>query len=157
MTTVSVQPTTSEPNEREAFERVLSNLDFIDFANSMSVKELIRLGFHEAWQHQQKRIDELEANVKFWQENSVDLEYKCLDKNLANESLQAKLDHKQRYLDAMDIKGGYAKLESENNALQAQLNVAIEALEKTLANTYDLSPKADFIREALAEINRIGE
>jgi len=57
MTTVSVQPMKSEPNEREAFERVLSNLDFIDFANSMSVKELIRLGFHEAWQHQQNRIE----------------------------------------------------------------------------------------------------
>jgi hypothetical protein len=45
-----------------------------------------------AWQHQQKRIDELEASIKFWQENSVDLEYKCLDKNLANDTLQAKLN-----------------------------------------------------------------
>jgi hypothetical protein len=33
-------------NEREEFERVLSNLDFIDFAKSMPVEDLIRLGFH---------------------------------------------------------------------------------------------------------------
>ena len=38
------------------------------------------------------RIKELEAEVKKWQTNSVDLEYKCLDKNLLNDELTAKLD-----------------------------------------------------------------
>lgn len=35
------------------------------------------------------RVEELELTVKKWQENSVDLEYKCLDKNLLNAELIA--------------------------------------------------------------------
>ena len=36
-----------------------------------------------------ERVAELELTVKKWQENSVDLEYKCLDKNLQIDELQA--------------------------------------------------------------------
>jgi mevalonate pyrophosphate decarboxylase len=111
MTTVSVQPTTSEPNER----------DIPTMSHFANVNDCVL------------------AREKWYQDRI--------------ESLQAKLDHKQRYLDAMDIKGGYAKLESENNALQAQLTKAVAAL-----NYYKQFPiLGDKAIEALIEIKKIGE
>lgn len=61
MTTVSVQPTTSEPNEREAFlkwyqDTWMCSEEKIQQWKNTSVADIAEF----AWQHQQKRIDELE-------------------------------------------------------------------------------------------------
>lgn len=51
-----------------------------------------RTGMIEAWQAAQQQsageIAELKSTVKKWQENSVDLEYSCLDKNILITELQ---------------------------------------------------------------------
>jgi hypothetical protein len=90
------------------------------------------LWYQDGSEHQQKRIDELECSLQNWIDFSKKWERLCKEKDGEIESLQAKC----------------VLLEKQNT-------VAIEALDKTLANTYALSPKADFIRESLAEINRL--
>lgn len=49
-----------------------------------------------------ERVAELELTVKKWQENSVDLEYKCLDKNLQIAELQADNERLREALERLD-------------------------------------------------------
>jgi hypothetical protein len=122
-------------NEREEFERLFvrnyaKGFDLVigeDGDYVRAIEHYSYLAFRFAWQYQQKRIDGLECSLQTWIDFSKKWESLCKEKDVEIESLQAKL------------------------------NVAVNALEKTLANTYALSPKSDFIKESLAEINRIGE
>ena len=57
-TNVSVQPTTSEPNEREAFEQLWIECQFIDDP-SKCFSDLV----YQALKHQQSRIDFLEDKI----------------------------------------------------------------------------------------------
>jgi hypothetical protein len=175
MTTVSVQPTTNEQNEqneREAFERdfiadLLAKHDcnegeariYLKRRNGIYVHHNTNNKWHgwqAAWQHQQKRIDELEADL------TVMKIYKQLSKS--DKEILAK--------DAMDF------LASRVESLQAQLTIAVDVLEKQQENSNKLrcflwnnakSQSAyekmqalgdlvtDGIAEALAEIKKIGE
>ena len=90
MTTVSVQPTTSEPNERESFE------NWYKSEKNPPLKQIYDTpakdcAYH-AWKHQQKRIDELEellsdrtGDVKFEYERAESLQAKL---NVAVEGLK---------------------------------------------------------------------
>lgn len=91
MTTVSVQPTTSETNEREAFELYCKRYKFdllkaecqcCTYDNSET--ELKWNIWVAAWQHQQNRIDELEEMLQMNADESM------REPELI-ESLQAKL------------------------------------------------------------------
>jgi len=56
--------TTSEPNERESFEKWSIERNFYAEVNTAGCKELFfDDSTWEAWQHQQNRIDELEAKL----------------------------------------------------------------------------------------------
>jgi hypothetical protein len=159
MTPISLPPKTIEPNEREVkrFDCTNGNASYCYGCYRMEEDEDGDYVKFEDWQHQKKRIDELECSLQNWIDFSKKWESLCKEKDVEIESLQAKLDHKQRYLDAMDIKGGYAKLESENNALQAQLNVAVDALKRIEQSDGALTITGETAHEALIEIKKIGE
>lgn len=140
MTTVSVQPTTSEPNEREAFgEWYRANFERIK--NMQFPRETA----WAAWQHQQNRIDELEASLERKDQalNAVE--------NIA-ESLQTKLN---------EIETGYLRTQESTARIsesyldcQAKLTIAVNALEYYADNC---TPEGTVAWKALAEINKIGE
>jgi hypothetical protein len=86
MTTVSVQPTAGEQNEREAFREWWN----AQIGESVTWTILERFAALSAWQHQQKRIDELECSVQNWTDFSKKWERLCKEKDGEIESLQAK-------------------------------------------------------------------
>jgi hypothetical protein len=107
---MTVQPTTSDPNEREAFrewfDEQFNHIDVSIYASNDFIKgkSNMHYGFTAAWHHQQKKIDDV---IKL----SVDLISE-------NAGLKNKID-------SIIYTDNSAVIES----LQAQLNVAVEALE----------------------------
>ena len=94
--------------DREEFEKwVKEGKDFYLRRNNFSeyITHTTRVQW-VAWQARGEldavRIKELEAEVKKWQTNSVDLEYKCLDKDLLIDELTAKLDKAKEALKWID-------------------------------------------------------
>jgi uncharacterized protein YPO0396 len=159
MTTVSVQPTTSEPNEREAFKKWHFET-FKYAATELSFDECQKYfqdPVYLAWQHQQKRIDELEANLKECRE----FDFPIVAKFIAEiELLQAKLNVAVNALE--NYANGYTTPFCAEEALieiEKCMNHAKKAInDKALPQAngaIDLGLM--HITEALAEINKIGE
>jgi hypothetical protein len=145
MTTVSVQPTTSEPNEREVFELKIAmeyeqppciDRDVDGYADGYV--DNAWWGWQAAWQHQQNRIDELKAdNLKIIDSFMVKIE-----------SLQAKLNVSE---------ANFKSLCDKNLTLEGKLNVAVDAL-GDIASKIPVGDEMIYRAiEALAEIKRIGE
>lgn len=86
---------------------------------------------YEAWQASraecEKEIAELQESVKKWQENSVDLEYKCLDKNLRNAELQSQVNMLREAL--------FTIRDSKDGLYGDNLNVANKAISTTPAQS----------------------
>jgi hypothetical protein len=140
-------------NEREVFELFLSKdegASRFSLELTETYKQFSFEGFSYAWQHQQKRIDELECSLQNWIDFSKKWESLCKEKDVEIESLQAKLNEKDNFIKLMDVFGGYEKL-------QSKLNVAVEALQEVekYADNMNHIGESEIAEEALAEINRL--
>ena len=78
-------------------------------------------GYEAAKQHYEREIAELKSTVKKWQENSVDLEYSCLDKNILITELQV---NNNRLREALEL---------AEKAMAYDVELVKEALSKTPA------------------------
>jgi hypothetical protein len=142
----------SEPNEREAFREWYKDYWFKTKNHTQKWKEssVDEITF-SAWQHQKKRIDELECSLQNWIDFSKKWESLCKEKDVEIESLQAKLNEKDNLVKAMDVFGGYEKLQAKLTIAVSIINVA-----KMDANFHSLFALEEKLSKALAEIN-IGE
>ncbi len=133
-----ISTTTSEQNEREAFETFMSNKGYsLDYAGDNVYRHQSTQLNWELWQHQQKRIDELQM---------IASEQKLIIEGLKGECKE---------LGVTDICLALARKDTEIKSLQAQLNVAVEALEIIAIESHEDLWQGQTSSEALNKINKL--
>lgn len=149
----------SEQNKREAFEKVYQDRDLYwnhELAEYGNYFTQIRW---ETWQHQQNRFDDWETAF-----NSLGNKWSgiCNNINIKNESLQAKLAEEikisnERGQFIEQIIAEISALDFDNKSIQAQLTIAVNALDRIKKHDHPYDGWAQVATEALSEIKKIGE
>jgi len=193
MTTVSVHPTTSEPNEREAFENLPTKFE--------NLTELIRkchsaVGHASNYQEDEENTKQAHARVLL----AVQIYTEIEEKRNSHEALDVGGDEREEFeklvalegvtLVKINVTGVYsnfitqmlwklwqhqqkriveleeairlrdstvAKESNQFQSLQAQLTIAVNALKRIELTDGALTITDETAHEALAEIKRIGE